>query len=248
MTDQVNTTEITPETTETPTVFGKSAPETPEVTPALSIPTELSDLIGEGKKYKDLNAALASIPHAQEHIKSVETSLKELREDLAKRATAEELLDQLEKKSKEKSPDAPPISIQDLEGLVSKTLASTVAKQQQEKNILSVDAEIRKVYGEKSEEAVANKAKELGLSIKEMEGLAAKSPQAFLAFFKTPDMQPSADKTSTLNTEGLVPKSDEKNFAYYQKVRKENPTAYYSPSFQQEMHRRAKELGSKFYT
>lgn len=248
MTNQVNTTIEQAATAVPASIFGAPATETPVETPLVSIPAELASLVGEGKKYKDIPAALSSISPAQEHIKNLESSLKELREDLAKRETTEELLTRLEKKASENaSQETPALSTQDLEGLVTKVLDSKVSAKRREDNISLVDTEMKKVYGEKATETLVAKARELSLSVKEMEALAAKSPQAFLAMFRTASTTTSTDRTSSLNTEGVAPVSGEKNFAHFQKLRKENPTLYYSPATQQEMHRKAKEQGSRFY-
>jgi hypothetical protein len=71
------------------------SPTTPETTPAqpaVALPDEARELIGEGKKYGSVEAALKALPHAQSHISTLERELKELRETLAKeRALSESM-------------------------------------------------------------------------------------------------------------------------------------------------------------
>src|SRR6056300_1950642 len=64
-------------------------------TPKFEIPTEAQDFVGEGKKYKSAEDALRSVPHAQEHIKTLEDEMAQLKEELTKRKTAAELLDEM---------------------------------------------------------------------------------------------------------------------------------------------------------
>jgi hypothetical protein len=59
------------------------------------IPTEAQQFVGEGKKYKSAEDALRSVPHAQEHIQTLETEMAHLKEELSKRKTTEELLDEI---------------------------------------------------------------------------------------------------------------------------------------------------------
>ena len=47
------------------------------------IPTEAQALVGEGKKYASAEEALRSVPHAQQHIKTLEEEMAQLKRDLA---------------------------------------------------------------------------------------------------------------------------------------------------------------------
>ena len=63
--------------------------------PQFEIPTEASELVGSGKKYTSVEDALKSVPHAQKHIQTLESELATLKEELTKRRTTEELLDEI---------------------------------------------------------------------------------------------------------------------------------------------------------
>jgi hypothetical protein len=65
------------------------------------IPTEAQDLVGEGKKYASAEDALRSVPHAQKHIQTLEAEMAELKEELAKRKTTQELLDELKSETRQ---------------------------------------------------------------------------------------------------------------------------------------------------
>ena len=61
--------------------------------PVFQIPTEASEFIGSGKKYQSVDEALKSVPHAQKHIQTLESELANVKEELLKRRTTEELID-----------------------------------------------------------------------------------------------------------------------------------------------------------
>ena len=63
--------------------------------PLFQIPTEAAELVGDGKKYSSVEDALKSVPHAQKHIQTLESELATLKEELMKRRTTEELLDEI---------------------------------------------------------------------------------------------------------------------------------------------------------
>jgi len=45
----------------------------------MAVPQQVNDLVGDGKKYRDVESALSSIKPAQEHIQRLEDDNKELR-------------------------------------------------------------------------------------------------------------------------------------------------------------------------
>ena len=83
--------QVTQETVEPTT---QEAQQQDTQTKPFEIPTEAQDLVGEGKKYSSAEEALRSVPHAQQHIKTLEEEMAELKEELSKRKTTQELLDE----------------------------------------------------------------------------------------------------------------------------------------------------------
>src|SRR5512139_770657 len=77
----------------TETIFeGATTPVETVVTPSSQLPQELAELVGDGKKYKSVDDALKSVPHAQKHIQTLEEENARIKAELDKRRTAEELL------------------------------------------------------------------------------------------------------------------------------------------------------------
>src|SRR4030043_1329496 len=83
--------------------------ETPAIpsSPALNIPTEIAELVGEGKKYKSVEDALKSVPHAQQHIQTLEEENARIKAELVARRTTEEILEEIRSGGQPAQPQAP---------------------------------------------------------------------------------------------------------------------------------------------
>lgn len=168
------------------TIFdGVTAPEVVPATPStVALPTEVAELVGEGKKYRTAEDALKALPHAQGHIKTLEEEAKQLREELAKRKTAEELLEEFKVSGvlggNRQEPAVTP-SV-DVEQVVASVLAKKEAATTAQKNISVVVNTFTEAFGDKTKgEEMYNKvAEESGLSVAALNQLAATSPEAVL--------------------------------------------------------------------
>lgn len=168
------------------TIFdGVTAPEVVPATPSpVVLPTEVAELVGEGKKYRTAEDALKALPHAQGHIKTLEEEAKQLREELAKRKTAEELLEEFKVSGvlggNRQEPAVTP-SV-DVEQVVASVLAKKEAATTAQKNISVVVNTFTEAFGDKTKgEEMYNKvAEESGLSVAALNQLAATSPEAVL--------------------------------------------------------------------
>lgn len=241
---------------------------------SLNIPDQVKELIGEGRKYKTVEDALASITHAQEHISRIERENKELREDLLARVRLEEAL----KGSKGTGDDTSTVTNQSDSGAsdntphnekfvdpsaISEVVKSTVeeleAEKQAKQNLMEVDVTMKSKFGESAKQVLLNKAQELGVSVEYLTQTAATSPKAF---FNLVGIDPSKGSETTQDPVSKITNSSETGvnngassdtpqpgtFKWYQKLRREDPVKYHSVEVQMEMHRKAKELGDKFYS
>ena len=76
--------EVATPVTETPVEPNTTEAVQQDTTPkAFEIPTEVQELVGEGKKYQSPEDALKSVPHAQQHIQTLESELAEIKEELS---------------------------------------------------------------------------------------------------------------------------------------------------------------------
>lgn len=224
--------------------------------PTSSIPEELTELIGEGKKYKSMEDALRSVPHAQGHISRLEQELAELKEDLGKRLNAEESLNKiLEARANSGKQDTPPndVTPEALKDLVKSTYKEITDGERQASNVAQANQAMQEKWGDKAADILRAKAQELGVGVKFLEDTASHSPKAFynlVGLNAAPKQQEmSQQRNGSVNTEtmsqtnGLTPYS----YKWYQQMRRDNAREYYKPKVQMEMHRKAGELGDSFY-
>ena len=63
----------------------------PPAIPSATIPPDVSEFVGEGKKYKSIEDALKSVPNAQRHITQIEEENARLKAEVASRQSVEEI-------------------------------------------------------------------------------------------------------------------------------------------------------------
>lgn len=147
----------------------------------LQIPTEASDFIGSGKKYQTPEEALKSVPHAQKHIQTLELELASVKEELTKRRTAQELLDEIKSGlPTENTPQAVEFDQDRLAQIIDQTLTAKEQQRTAKQNTQTVTEEFTKKYGDKAEEVYFSIAKESGLTVQQLNALSANAPSAVL--------------------------------------------------------------------
>lgn len=185
-------------------------PKTPEGTPApteFKLPDEALELIGEGKKYGSVEAALKALPHAQKHIATLEAEAKALREQLAKERALAESMTALNGQS---APAAatPTLGEIDIESVIDRKLKQTAEKQIAEANVAEFKAAMTAKFGDKASEVWVAKAKEIGVSTDFLMQLVAKSAVAGKELFGLKETARPIPPTSgaTVNT-GVLTKT-----------------------------------------
>ena len=229
-------------------------------------PSVLGDLVGEGRKFNDVEALAKGKVEADRFIEQMKQENAALKSDLEKQAykigvttkmeemasaTPTELSDPYNNNNGGTSNTAntqPVSSEANIESLVEQTLKKRELANASKSNIAVVESELEKAYGTEAASAVQQKAAELGLPISELQGMAAKSPSAFMQLMGRAAPQPSPMVQGSIRTEGsTMQASSEKDFGYYQKLRRENSSLYYKPTTQRAMMADADRLGDKFY-
>lgn len=228
-------------------------------------PSVLGELVGEGRKFNDVEALAKGKVEADRFIEQMKQENAALKSDLEKQAYKLGVTNKMEEMASAPTAELldpnnnnggttntantqPSSSEADIESLVEQTLRKREQESVAKNNIAIVESELAQAYGTEASAAVQQKANELGLPMSELQGMAAKSPAAFMQL-----MGQSAPKSSPLvqgsiRTEGsTMQASSEKDFGYYQKLRKENSSLYYKPSTQRQMMADADRLGDKFY-
>lgn len=176
-----------------------------------TVPQELVELVGEGKKYKSIDDALKSVPHAQTHISKLESELAQLKEEVSKRKAAEQILEEIKASSNNQSTTTtvPSGVTEDIvKQLVQQQLTETEQTKVRQSNVTSVVNKFKEKFGDKSEETYTKLASDTGLSIAQLNTLAATSPSAVLKLAGLDSSKTTpvvTHPTSSINTEGFKP-------------------------------------------
>lgn len=222
-------------------------------------------LVGDGKKFRDIEALAKGKLEADRHIGEITKTLDELRAELAKQDYAKNLLEQMSKGSETGAEQPPPVttsssntenttqSASDFEALVEKVITAKEKSKTASQNISVVGEEMQKQYGDKTADVLKAKSLELNMSLDRLKEIAAESPTAF---FQLIGVKKMGEKTSTstgvttqstIRSENFNSYSQDRTFEYYQKMRKENRSLYYSPKIQNTMIQDRERLGDRFY-
>jgi hypothetical protein len=232
----------------------------------------LEELVGEGKKFRDAESLAKGKFESDQHISNLERQLSELREDLEKDDKVDKLLELVRSQIKDQDPPAKSpnggtgnehgdgkspsdtssdLTEEQLKSLIESHLSEHETTNQRKKNLEEVDKALDEHFGERAGTHLQAKATELNLSLKEMEEMAARNPRAFFQLIglntkgkPTPSMMMGGGRSDEV---GAGPKDGRRDFAFYQKMRRENKKLYYTPTMQHQMFLDSKELGPSFY-
>lgn len=193
-------------TTET-TPFSATTENTATTTaPTITLPQEVAELVGAGKKYATPEDALKSVPHAQKHIQTLTEELQVAKAELEKRKTAEQLLDEIKSGIK---PTESPSTSQITPDTVSQLIEQTLNKQKQEsvetQNVAKVTSSFSKVFGENAEANYIKLASDSGLTVQQLNLLSKTSPAVVLKLAGITETKSTSSGPiqSSINTEGM---------------------------------------------
>ena len=233
-------------------VFSESSQTTdttqPEIQTTESTPPQdsfVQKLVeAKGENWKNPEVLAKGKLEADGYIQELETQLNSMREDLSKQDYAKTLLDQLQNKAAESTTantvtpknnigdtsdgnTNPNLSEEDLKSLVERTLTERDKDSVVKQNLNLVNEEMEKSYG--------------------TDASAKESPTAFFNLIGElkKDFKPMVQ--GSVRTEGVnMQVSTERNWAYYQKLRRENPNQYYTPKVQQSLMEDKVRMGERF--
>lgn len=189
-------------------IFNSATTEENKGTKEFQIPTEVSEFVGADKKYKSIEDALKSVPHAQGHIQKLEEELASLREEVTKRKSVEEVLQELraEGLSKSENTTQPSIDPNQLAEFVSQVVERRETQKTAKQNADMVVNEFKAKFGNEAEAKYIEIAKENGLDVNTLNSLASKSPEAVLKLAGIEVKKTSsipASLSSSINPEAL---------------------------------------------
>lgn len=214
----------------------------------------VAELVGDGKKFKDVAGLARGKAEADAYIRQLTERLDEARKELGSRTSLDDFLKEMKTLRDPKPngdhnvviPDSPKIpDDSSLEEKILSILQSQQEKQIGESNIDRVQRVLADQLGDNAKQVINNKAKELGMSVVELQGLAQKSPSAFFRLVGVSE-EPRLSQTPSLPRSGVnslaVPStSGVKNKAYFDKLKQSNPKVYWDPKTTAEMIKARKE-------
>ena len=215
------------------------------------------ELVGEGRKFKTPEDLAKGKKESDEFITKLQAEQAELREELSKRLTSEEVLAKIQEANNsaqaQQGENTTPLSEDKVQELVRQTLESTRTGETKSSNLARADKALVEKFGDKAGEWLVKKAGELGVSPSFLQSVAETSPNAFFNTVGLSDTNTTVKPltTGSVNTEtlshiqGNAPKQGTK--AFYDNLRKDNPKQYWSPQVQNQIMKSAKELGAAFY-
>lgn len=214
-----------------------------------------------GEKWSDPEVIAKGKYESDKYIGDLERQLSEMREDLSKNEYAKTLLETLQGKAGDTASPKPEEKqgstaeanttndASDLESLVEEAIRKREAQQTASQNLKQVDDTLQEAYGTEAASIVKQKASELGMSLERLQEIASESPTAFIRLIGEAKVSEKvATPKSSVNTQSdTFNKSGEKNWEYYQNLRRTNSKQYYSPKVQNQLMADRQRLGDRFY-
>lgn len=218
-------------------------------------------LVGEGKKFKTLEDLAKGKLESDKYIEELTAKVTSLEASTAEQDHAKSLLEKIEEmgKAQESTPPAQQVesnkedatlsSEDELKRLVAEELERKSKETIAERNRAAADAAMRAKFGDKAQEQLKSVASNMGLSVEFLKSTAETSPDAFakLVGLDAVKTNTSSAPVTETRSEGMSTTTGTKDWAYYTKMRKENPTAYRSPAIQAEIIAELEKQGSSAF-
>lgn len=237
-----------------------------EVTQTLEDKNYLEELVGDNKKFKDVQSLAKGKAEADMYIETLTRKLDALSEEVNKRKTAEEIADQLRSQMADRSSSSQEthqspvenendgqdkLSMADIEKLVEERLQKDKELSKAQQNVNQVNERLVKEYGASASKVLQDKAQELGVSVDYLKQQASVSPQVFYSLVGLngqKQMQTNfVPPQSSMNTASNEPVGTVRNKSYYDKLYRDNPHLRSDSKTTIQEHRDAVRLGEKFY-
>lgn len=216
----------------------------------------------DGITPEQLSEILKRDEHAQRHISNLENENKQMRDDftslqdqlsalqkqLASQQKVEELLARKptsndHQGNEDKTTMNTPTNSFDpeaIDSLVTQRMQDFMSKQEQEKNFRQVSTELTGIFKDKADDHVTAVASQNGLSFEDAMSLAKTNPVMFNNLFINPYKKNStntpAPTMGTQSTSSVPNQGSEITMDYWNKLRRENPSQYWSPATQRQYH------------
>lgn len=213
----------------------------------------------KGENWKDPEVIAKGYVHAQAEI----ARLKELEEKAKEQDYAKTLLEKLQGTATQEpaTPTPEPTNTsgsatgettpqpEDIESLITEALSKRDEETRTQKNLDEVEKLMSDSFGTEAKNVVANKSKELNMSVERLESIAKESPAAFMSLMgAAPTKETNSDVKGTVNPSSpLLQGKDERDSKYYFELMRKQPKEYAKREVQQQMLEDKARLGPRFF-
>lgn len=214
-------------------------------------------LVGEGRKYQTVEQLAKAYMQADEFIETLKGENSQLREEVQKGATLDDVMKRLEAKPSGGTDQSAKttqsgLSAEQVVSIVRAQLTGLETERTQQANLVKADAELKKLFGEKAKEMFEREAPTPELK-KALMSLASVSPEKFVALFVPKGQQQTTDNSTSVNTAALQGaaasgrEADPTCKEFYDNLRRKEPRKYYSQAVQIQMNKAAVANPNKFF-
>lgn len=215
----------------------------------------LSEYVGEGRKFKDVAALARGKAESDRFIEQVLKEKDELKKELDKRLSVEESIARFRETPVTPTPEpvrqepATGLTQEDITRLLDERLQREKAVETANRNVELVRQALADKFGPSYNDKLEAKAVELGVDREYFNQLAKTQPKVLLGLINGGEAPKKQAPVGLFDSPRFPTAGQklEKNFAYYEKMRKENPKLYSSPEVQKEQFEMAKLHGRDFY-
>lgn len=219
----------------------------------------VAELVGEGKKFKEVKDLARGKVESDRYIDILKKKNDELIKELNTRTSLDTFLDQMKAQKETNSHVAEPVqpngqqtqALDDssLEAKLNDLLARREAQRTQETNVDKVTRVLTEQYGNDAQLVINHKAQEVGMSPKELQQLASRSPQAFFKLVgvseSAPQSQHPVAPRSGVNSLAQPQSSGLRDSKYYENMKRTDPKKYFDDKTTVAMMRDRAELKAR---
>ena len=221
----------------------------------------LAELVGEGKKFKTPHDLARGKAEADRYIEVLKAKMADLEKEVNTRKSLEAFKTELEALKNPAPVETPIVSTPDtpqaldesrLESLLEQLLQKKEVQRARETNAQKVSRVLEENFGPKAQAVLNEKARELGMGLSELKGIAQTSPAAFfrLVGAQEGNSRPapiSGIPTGSVNV-GAPESITARGKSYYEKLKREQPKLYNDPKVTSQMIQDMAKLGrERFY-
>lgn len=205
----------------------------------------LETLVGDGKKYKEANDLAKAKVHGDLHISKLEKELAEIRQELNKRATMEELMDKIKTPvvppvtpSAPQVPQAPDSQTPDVNKLVKEAFEAQTAEARRSANLQQVTQKLVERFGDAAQIHLNKKAAELGVSLEYLQSQAKENPSVFYRLIELDRPQQAVPPVVTAKSNAVLPQgTGERDKRYWDQIKAKDVKFYFSPEGYKERYK-----------